>query len=212
MKFPKISRFKEQSEHFTPEAVERFPIEAAEAFEPQDEFIRRIYRTGSPPGTLVCSFPEPAPATSLNQFRFQLYRENGVWPGLTGYLDKYVNLTHLVWSMCAMLADSNIDPDWTNTFEIWRTEWRQFNKSFEIHGNTTRTLDVPPSPVDVIWIRKPNSLKYVQISLSEYKEKYDDHDILHALWKWMLHDVPAEAIVEGTYLIKLGYEPWFPKD
>ncbi|KAJ5493956.1 hypothetical protein N7463_010043 [Penicillium fimorum] len=178
MKFPKFSGAKEQSEHFTPEAVERFPIEAAEAFQPEDE----------------------------------LYRENGVWPGLTGYFERYVNLTHLVWSMCAMLADSNIDPDWTGTFGMWRTEWRQFNKSFEIHGNTTRTLDVPPSPVNVIWIQKPNSLKFVQIGLSEYKEKYDNRSILQALWNWMLYDVPPEAIVEGTYIIKLGYESWFRKD
>ncbi|OQE41246.1 hypothetical protein PENCOP_c005G06946 [Penicillium coprophilum] len=211
MEFPIPNGAQEQSEHFTPEAVERFPIEAAEAFELEDEVIRRLHRTGSPPGSLLCSFPDPAPATTLNQFRFQLYRENGVWPGLTGYLEKYVNASHLVWSMCAMLADSNIDPDYKDTFELWRAQWRQFDKSFEIHGNTTRTMDVPPSPVTVMWIQKPNSLSYVQLRLNEYKEKERDREALEALWKWML-DVPAEAIVEGTFIIKLGYEPWFPKE
>jgi hypothetical protein len=76
MKFWKLGWGQKEPVHFTPTASERFPIEAAEAFEPIGEVIRNVDRTGSPPGTLLCSFPDPAPGTSLNQFRFQLYREN----------------------------------------------------------------------------------------------------------------------------------------
>ncbi|KXG49040.1 uncharacterized protein PGRI_029100 [Penicillium griseofulvum] len=193
MKFWKLGWGQKEPVHFTPTASERFPIEVAQAFEPIDEVIRNVDRTGSPPGTLLCSFPDPAPGTSLNQFRFQLYRENGVLPGVIGYLE------------------NGIDPDWKNTFEMWKPQWDQFCRSFEIHGNTTRTLDIPPSPVNVMWIQKPNSLGFVRLSLGDYREKKLDQDVLEALWKWML-DVPPEAIVEGTFIIMLGHEPWFPEE
>ncbi|KAJ5418958.1 uncharacterized protein N7487_002508 [Penicillium crustosum] len=167
--------------------TQRFPIEVAEAFEPEDDLLRQAQRTGSPPGNLLCMYPDAAPGTSLNQFRFQLHRENGVQPGLVGYLEKYVGAAHLVWSMCALLADSGIDPEWKDTFEVWRPQWRQFATSFEIQGNTSRTLNVPPRQL----------------------ENKRDRDALDDLWKWML-DVPPEAIVNGVYIIKLGVEPWFP--
>ncbi|EKV05790.1 Oxidoreductase, N-terminal [Penicillium digitatum] len=188
---------------------QRFPLEVAEAFEPEDDLFRALHRTGSPPGTLLCFFPEAAPSTSLNQFRFQLHRENGVQPGLMGYLEKYISATHLVWSMCALLADSGIDPDWTDAFEVWRPQWRQFAKSFEIHGNTLRTLDVPPSPVRIMWIQAPNGLDTYTLYAVNHQEKMRDQDALDDLWRWML-DVPPEMIVHGVYTIKLGFEPWFP--
>ncbi|KAJ5434135.1 hypothetical protein N7491_004730 [Penicillium cf. griseofulvum] len=131
MKFWKLGWGQKEPAHFTPSASEHFPIEAAEAFEPLDEIVRNVHRTGSPPGTLLCSFPDPASGTSLNQFCFQLYRENGVLPGLVGYLEK--------------------------------------------------------------------------------EKKKLDRDVLEALWKWML-DVPPEAIVQGTFIIMLGYESWFPEE
>ncbi|KAJ6143552.1 hypothetical protein N7471_003005 [Penicillium samsonianum] len=192
-----------------PKQPERFPLEAAEAFEPEDDIIRQSHRTGSPPGTLLCVFPDAAPGTSLNQFRFQLHRENGVQPGLVGYLEKYVSATHLVWSMCAILADSSIDPDWKDTFEMWRPQWQPFAKSFEIHGNTTRTLDVPPSPVSVMWIQAPHNLDMYKLYTVSHKEKKRDKEALEDLWRWMLN-VPPEAIVQGAFIIKLGVEPWFP--
>lgn len=189
--------------------TQRFPLEAAEAFEPEDDLHRQSQRTGSPPANLLCLFPDAAPGTTLNQFRFQLHRENGVQPGLVGYLEKYVGAAHLVWSMCALLADSGIDPDWKDTFEVWRPQWRQFATSFEIQGNTSRTLDVPPSPVSIMWIQAPNSLDTYKLYAVNHKEKKRDQDALEDLWRWML-DVPPEAIVNGVYIIKLGVEPWFP--
>ncbi|CAG7947676.1 unnamed protein product [Penicillium nalgiovense] len=188
---------------------ERFPIEASETFEPEDDMYRQLHRTGSPPGNLLCYFPDPVPETTLNQFRFQLHRENGVQPGLVGYLEKYVSATHLVWRMCALLADSNIDPEWKDTFEMFRPQWRQFAKSWEIHGNTSRTLDLPASPVRVMWIRKPHNLDMYKLYAVNPKEKKRDQEALEDLWRWML-DAPPEVIVNGAFIIKLGVESWFP--
>ena len=129
---------------------ERFSLEAVEAFEPEEDMYRQSHRTGSPPGNLLCYFPDPALKTTLNQVRFQLHRESGVQPGLVGYLEKYVSATHLVWSMCVLLADSNIDPEWKDAFEMFRPQWRPFAKSWKTHGNTSRTLDLPASPVRVM--------------------------------------------------------------
>ncbi|OQE12727.1 hypothetical protein PENFLA_c064G05796 [Penicillium flavigenum] len=188
---------------------ERFPLEAAEAFEPEEDMYRQMHRTGSPPDNLLCYFPDPAPETTLNQFRFQLHRENGVQPGLVGYLENYVSATHLVWSMCALLADSNIDPEWKDTFEMFRPQWRQFAKSWEIHGNTSRTLDPPASPVRVMWIRKPHNLDMYKLYAVNPKEKKRDKEALEDLWRWML-DAPPDMIVKGAFIIKLGVESWFP--
>ncbi|KAJ5950598.1 uncharacterized protein N7479_009011 [Penicillium vulpinum] len=208
MKFWKLTEATKQSE---PKQTERFPIEAAEAFDPKEDVIRRAERTGSPPGTLLCSFPDPAPGTSLNQFRFQLHRANGVQPGVFGYLEKYVNSTHLVWSMCAILADSGIDPAWKDTFELWRPQWRQFAKSFEIHGNTMCTMDTPASPVTEMRIQRPNSLAFVTLTVGDPNEKQIDRNVLEDLWKWML-DTPPEAIIEGAFIIRLQHEEWFPEE
>ncbi|KAI3199016.1 hypothetical protein CBS147311_6100 [Penicillium roqueforti] len=188
---------------------QRFPLEVAEAFEPEEEIIRRLNRTGSPPGNLLCLFPDPTPRTSLNQFRFQLHRENGVLPGLVGYLEKYSSASHLVWSMCALLADSGIDPDWTDAFEMWRPQWRQFANSFEMQRNISRALDIPPSPVRVMCVRKPHSLDMYKLYAVNPKAKKRDQEGLEDLWRWML-DAPPEVIVQGAFPIKLEVEPWFP--
>ncbi|KAJ5481996.1 hypothetical protein N7475_000808 [Penicillium sp. IBT 31633x] len=187
----------------------RFPIEEAHTCEPEDEVHRRTYRTGSPPKNLLSIYPDPAPKTTLNQFRFQLRRDKGPLEGLFGYLDKYVSATHLVWSMSAVLADSNIDTEWTKTFEMWRPQWREFSKSFECHGNTERTLEIAASPVREMWIQKPNSLEVFKLRVVYHKEKQRDRDDLEALWKFML-DVEPEKIVEGIFFITLKYESWFP--
>ena len=188
---------------------QRFPLEVAEAFGPDEEIFRRLHRTGSPPGNLFCLFPDPTPGKSLNQFRFQLHRENGILPGLVGYLEKYSSASHLVWSMCALLADSGIDPDWTDAFEMWRPQWRHFANSFEIQGNTSRTLEIPPSPVRVMWIRKPHNLDMYKLYAVNPKAKKRDQESLEDLWRWML-DAPPEVIVQGAFVIKLEVEPWFP--
>jgi hypothetical protein len=191
-------------------SFERFPIEQAVICEPEDEVHRRKYRTGSPPGNLLSLFPDPVPVVKgLNQFRFQLHRDNGVMPGLFGYLEKYVSATHLVWSMCASLADSGIDPEWTRTFEMWRPQWREFSKSFECHGNTKRTLPIAASPVREMWIQKPNSLDVFKLRVVYHREKQRDRDDLEALWRFML-DVEPEVVLGGAYLITLKNESWFP--
>lgn len=189
----------------------RFPVEVADTTEPLDEVHRRTYRTGSPPATLLCEFPEPAPMPTLNQFRIQIHRDNGVLPGIFSYLEKYVSATHMVWSMCAVLADSGIDPEWTKTFEMWRPQWREFSKSFECHGNTKRTLPIAASPVREVWIQRPDNLKVFKLRVDYFQDKQRDRDDLETLWKWML-EVSCKKIVDRVYLVTLKHESWFPSE
>ncbi|KAJ5793807.1 hypothetical protein N7457_000406 [Penicillium paradoxum] len=192
-----------------PKRPKRFPNEQAIICEPEDEVHRRRFRTGSPPATLLCEFPDPAPKATLNQFRFELVRDKGAEPGLFGYLGKYVCATHLVWSMCAALADCNIDPEWTKTFEMWRPQWREFSKSFEYHGNTERTVVIAPSPVREMWIQRPDNREVFKLRVDYFQERERDRDDLDDLWKFMLK-VPLKQIVDKAFLITLKHESWFP--
>lgn len=72
----------------------------------------------------------------------------GPWPLIL--ITEWISGNHLIWALCAGLAKTGLDAEWTRTFNNhFRNQWAQIKATVNrTHpGTPRRLLDIPPPPV-----------------------------------------------------------------
>lgn len=82
----------------------------------------------------------------------------------TGHFGEWLCSVHLVWAMCARLADSETDLEWTAVFEQSRPQWDKIQEDLlkiseqrRVDPNARFRLEIPPAPVGRMIIRQTNA-------------------------------------------------------
>ncbi|KAJ6139168.1 hypothetical protein N7471_005654 [Penicillium samsonianum] len=62
---------------------------------------------------------------------------------------EWINENHLIWTLCAALADSGLDPEWTHRFDLhYRGQWVQIQSIVQQTQGVERfLLDIRPPPM-----------------------------------------------------------------
>ncbi|KAJ5800209.1 uncharacterized protein N7518_002277 [Penicillium psychrosexuale] len=64
-------------------------------------------------------------------------------------VNEWINENHLIWTLCAALADSGLDQEWTHRFDLYyRREWRRIQLMVQVTQGAERLLlNIRPPPM-----------------------------------------------------------------
>lgn len=94
-------------------------------------------------GAALCSGPLQAIALHCHIARSGI----NTWPLIV--VDELINANYLLWTLCARLAESSLDQDWTRKFNTQhRSQWVQTQTIVQqTQGADRFQLDIPPPPM-----------------------------------------------------------------
>ncbi|OGE56324.1 hypothetical protein PENARI_c003G11800 [Penicillium arizonense] len=135
-------------------------------------------------------------------FHFKVHRECSTMSGSSGEVSQWINASYFLWKMCATLADTAADPEWTEAFELWRSTWDQIQEELLVSEDTGVPVKIPPAPVNLASVQ-PGSVSLrgsekedwvIEIEQEDDGMLYDNQDIW-ALWRRVVESPagPADA-------------------
>ncbi|KAJ5301983.1 hypothetical protein PENANT_c057G04501 [Penicillium antarcticum] len=90
-------------------------------------------------------------------FYFKVHRECSKLPSSSGKVSQWIDSSYFIWNMCATLADSSTDPEWTKAFELWRPTWDQIQEELQASEDTEFPVKIPLAPVKLASVQPGNT-------------------------------------------------------
>ncbi|KAJ5766988.1 uncharacterized protein N7511_004604 [Penicillium nucicola] len=92
-------------------------------------------------------------------FHFEIHREYSKLSSSPDKVSQWINSSYFLWSMCASLADSGSDPEWTRAFELWRPTWDQIQEELRVSEDTGVPVKIPLAPVNLASVQPGNVIQ-----------------------------------------------------
>jgi hypothetical protein len=133
-------------------------------------------------------------------FHFKVHREYSKIPGSSGKVSEWINASYFLWKMCATLADSGADPEWTEAFELWRSTWDHILEELLVSEDTGVPVKIPLAPVNLASVQ-PGSVSQrgsenedwvIEIEQEDDGMLYDNQDIW-GLWRRVVESPVGSA-------------------
>ncbi|KAJ5589199.1 hypothetical protein N7537_011877 [Penicillium hordei] len=132
-------------------------------------------------------------------FRFTVRREEYRSLSATGTYDGWIDVSHFLWTMCATLADSGVDWEWTAAFEKWRPQSKKVQAQVKTFGYTQFSSEIPPAPVGLALVQffgSPSDKKAREFEIEqEGPDCVSGSQDIWTLWRYVI-ETPANQIKE----------------
>ncbi|KAJ5795121.1 hypothetical protein N7457_001720 [Penicillium paradoxum] len=131
----------------------------------------------------------------------------------------WINTNHFLWSLCAGLADSGTDKDWTGTFNAqYRLVWEEIQARVqEVDGEYKFGILIPEPPVqDAMVIHRPgNPMQQTWKLRSHPRHVHATPQVTSyswsGLWRFLRFVTENQSTVSGRFEVVLSI-PSMPKD
>ncbi|KAJ5951152.1 uncharacterized protein N7479_009565 [Penicillium vulpinum] len=138
-------------------------------------------------------------------FRFRVRREEDKFLGASSSCDGWINISHFLWTMCATLADTGTDREWTAAFEKWRPQWKKVRAQVKTYGFTQFSSEIALAPVDLVLVQFFGSqldggVRGFEIEQEDPNTPSDTQDVW-ALWRYII-ETPAGQIKEFNVTLR----------
>ncbi|CAI7668598.1 unnamed protein product, partial [Penicillium crustosum] len=147
-----------------------------------------------------------------------VYRDTTSLLKTSAYIDKWVNTEYFIWEMSAGLADSGVNPQWTEFFENqYKEKWVQIQNEFEsiadLPERFLREVPIPPFEVAEVRISVNETPCYWRLRANTGQHMIDT-SFWH-LWKLILKQKspavgPFDVILRAPLHTPAGEDPIDP--